>query len=149
MAAEDFFLNYRKTDLKPGEVICSIRVPKLSGNQTFRTYKISKRYDQDISAVIGAFRLTIDRETVTEARIAYGGMAATPKRAAAMEAALSGHVWTEETAAVAGTHAGDDYTPITDHRATSDYRLRVAANLLVRLHRDLAGTETDLEVVKL
>ncbi|MEE2722372.1 MAG: xanthine dehydrogenase small subunit [Pseudomonadota bacterium] len=149
VAAEDFFLNYRKTDLKPGEVIRSIRVPKLSGNQTFRAYKISKRYDQDISAVIGAFRLTIDGETVTEARIAYGGMAATPKRAAAMEAALSGHVWTEETAAVAGTHAGDDYTPITDHRATSDYRLRVAANLLVRLHRDLAGTETDLEVVKI
>ena len=87
---EDFFLDYRKTDLRPGEVIRAIRIPKLAAGQSFRTYKVSKRYDQDISAVIGGYRLTIDNGTVTEARIAYGGMAATPKRAPAMEIALTG-----------------------------------------------------------
>lgn len=146
---EDFFLDYRKTDLRPGEVIRVIRIPKLAAGQSFRTYKVSKRYDQDISAVIGGYRLTIDNGTVTEARIAYGGMAATPKRAPAMEIALTGQSWSEETALAAGAAAGDDYAPISDHRATSAYRLRVAGNLMTRLYRDLAGTKETLEVVKL
>lgn len=148
IAIEDFFLDYRKTDLRPGEVIRSIRIPKLAAGQSFRTYKVSKRYDQDISAVIGAYRLTLEGDTVTGARIAYGGMAATPKRATAMEAALGGAVWSEETAAEAGLKAGDDFSPLSDHRATAEYRARVAGNLCTRLYRDLAGTETELEVVR-
>ncbi|MGB0630234.1 MAG: xanthine dehydrogenase small subunit [Alphaproteobacteria bacterium] len=146
---ENFFLDYRKTDLVPGEVIRSIRIPKLGDGQVFRTYKVSKRYDQDISAVIGGFRLTLDGEAVTDARIAFGGMAATPKRAVAMEKALIGSSWSEEAAVAAGAAAGEDYAPISDHRATSGYRLRVAGNLMTRLYRDLAGTEETLEVVKL
>ncbi|MBO6782728.1 MAG: xanthine dehydrogenase small subunit, partial [Alphaproteobacteria bacterium] len=137
VALEDFFLDYRKTDLGEDEVIESVRIPKLADGQVFRTYKISKRYDQDISAVIGAFRLTIEDGTVTDARIAFGGMAATPKRAAACEAALIGQPWNEEAARAAGAKASDDFAPIDDHRASADYRLRVAGNLFVRLYRDL------------
>lgn len=148
IAIEDFFLDYRKTDLQPGEVIRSIRIPKLSAGQSFRTYKVSKRYDQDISAVIGAYRLTLEGDKVTGARIAYGGMAATPKRATAMEAALDGADWREETAAAAGLKAADDFAPLSDHRATAEYRARVAGNLCTRLYRDLAETETELEVVR-
>jgi len=149
IAIEDFFLDYRKTGLAPGEVIKSIRIPKLADGQAFRTYKVSKRYDQDISAVIGGFRLTLNGGTVTEARIAYGGMAATPKRAVAMEKALIGETWSEGTAVAAGAAAGDDYAPISDHRASSDYRLRVAGNLMTRFYRDLSCTDETLEVVKL
>ena len=149
IAIEDFFLDYRETALKPGEVIKTIRIPKLTDGQSFRTYKVSKRYDQDISAVIGGFRITLAGDRVTEARIAYGGMAATPKRARAAEAALTGTLWSEDAAVAAGAGIAEDYAPLTDHRATADYRSRVAANLCTRLYRDLAGTETELEVVRL
>ncbi len=148
IAIEDFFLDYRKTDLREDEVISSIRIPKLTAAQSFRTYKVSKRYDQDISAVIGAYRLTMNSNTVAEARIAYGGMAATPKRANAMEAALTGAAWSEEAASDAGAKAAEDFSPLTDHRATSAYRALVAANLCTRLYRDLAGIEDKLEVVR-
>ena len=148
IAMGDFFLDYRKTDLRPGEVIRSIRIPKLAPGQEFRTYKVSKRFDQDISAVIGAYRLTLDGGTVVEARIAYGGMAATPKRATSMEATLTGAVWNEETAHSAGLKAAEDFVPLSDHRATAEYRALVAANLCTRLYRDLAGTEDALDVVR-
>ena len=148
IALEDFFRDYRKTDLAADEVIASLTIPKLADGQVFRTYKVSKRYDQDISAVVGAFRLTIEDGTVTEARIAFGGMAATPKRAPTCEAALVGEPWNEETARRAGEAIAEDFQPIDDHRATAGYRLRVAANLFVRLHRDLEGAD-DIEVTAL
>lgn len=146
---EDFFLDYRKTGLKPGEVIRSIRIPKPAQDACFRVYKISKRYDQDISAVVGAFSLVLDGGKVKSARIAFGGMAATPKRAKAAEEALAGAEWTEKAAAAAGDALSSDFAPISDHRATASCRLRVAGNLFVRLYRDLAGTEADLEVMGL
>lgn len=145
---EDFFLDYRKTDLAKDEVIAALTIPKLGPDQVFRSYKVSKRYDQDISAVVGAFRLTISDGMVTEARIAFGGMAATPKRALHCEAALVGRPWSEENAALAGAAIAADFQPIDDHRASADYRLRVAANLFVRLHRDLAGAD-DIEVTRI
>lgn len=145
---EDFFLDYRKTDLAKDEVIASLSIPKLGADQIFRSYKVSKRYDQDISAVVGAFRLTITEGVVTEARIAFGGMAATPKRAPHCEAALVGQAWSEESAIRAGAAVSEDFQPIDDHRATADYRVRVAANLFVRLHRDLEGAD-DIEVISL
>lgn len=138
---EDFFLDYRKTDLAGDEVIASLTIPKLGPDQIFRSYKVSKRYDQDISAVVGAFRLTISDGIVTEARIAFGGMAATPKRAPHCEVALVGQPWSEESAAHAGAAVAEDFQPIDDHRASADYRVRVAANLFVRLHRDLEGAD--------
>lgn len=148
IALEDYFLDYRKTDLAADEVIAAIEIPKLTDAQVFRTYKVSKRYDQDISAVIGAFRLTLSDGVVTEARIAFGGMAATPKRAVQCEAALIGKPWNEETAREAGTLIGEDFAPIDDHRASAAYRVQVAANLFVRLFRDLAGDD-EIDVVTL
>jgi xanthine dehydrogenase small subunit len=144
---EDFFLDYRKTALKAGEFIKAVRIPKLSAAQEFRTYKVSKRYDQDISAVIGAYRIELDGETVSTARIAYGGMAATPKRGTVCEAALTGKTWNIETALSASAVIGEDYQPISDHRASKDYRLQVAGNLFQRLYQDLSGLDQALEVV--
>jgi len=145
---EDYFLDYRKTDLAADEVIAAVSIPKLTDGQVFRTYKISKRYDQDISAVIGAFRLTLADGMVTEARIAFGGMAATPKRAARCEAALVGKPWSEDTARDAGALIAEDFSPIDDHRASAAYRVQVASNLFVRLFRDMAG-EDEIDVVTL
>jgi len=148
MALEDYFLDYRKTDLAADEVIAAVTVPKLSDGQVFRTYKVSKRYDQDISAVIGAFRLTLADGIVTEARIAFGGMAATPRRASKCEAALVGKPWSEDAARTAGALIAKDFAPIDDHRASAAYRVQVASNLFVRLFRDLAGTDA-IDVVAL
>ncbi len=145
---EDFFLDYRKTDLAKDEIIEAVRVPKLGDGQIFRTYKISKRYDQDISSVIGAFRLTLADGVVTAARIAFGGMAAIPKRAVTCEAALTGTVWSEDAVRQAAAVIGEDFSPIDDHRASAGYRLRVAANLFVRLFRDVEGAD-DVEVMAL
>lgn len=148
IALEGFFLDYRKTDLAADEVIAAVEVPKLTDGQVFRTYKVSKRYDQDISAVIGAFRLTLEDGKITDARIAFGGMAATPKRATKCEAALVGKAWSEETARSAGELIAEDFSPIDDHRASARYRVQVASNLFVRLFRDLAG-EDEVDVVTL
>ena len=135
----DFFLDYRRTDLRPGEVIEAVRVPRLAPGEVFRTYKVSKRYDQDISAVIGAYRLTLADGRVTDARIAYGGMAATPKRARHAERALIGGSWDGEAVEGAKRAMEDDFEPIDDFRAGARYRAMVAANLLERLHLQTAG----------
>lgn len=148
ISLETFFLDYRKTDLAADEVIAFLSIPKLADDQVFRTYKVSKRYDQDISAVVGSFCLTIADGIVTEARIAFGGMAATPKRARACEAVLVGETWSANTARLAGEAISEDFRPIDDHRATAEYRLRVAANLFIRLFRDLEGVD-DIEVTQL
>ncbi|MDE0333797.1 MAG: xanthine dehydrogenase small subunit [Defluviicoccus sp.] len=139
MPLEDFFIDYRRTDLRPGEVIEAVRVPRLASDEIFRTYKVSKRYDQDISAVIGAYRLTVGDGRVTDARIAYGGMAATPKRARGAERALIGAAWSESSVAAARRAIADDFEPIDDFRAGAGYRATVAANLLDRLYLETAG----------
>lgn len=139
MPIDDFFLDYRRTDLRPDEVIEAVRVPRLAPDRVFRTYKVSKRYDQDISAAIGAYRLTLADGRVTDARIAYGGMAATPKRAREAERALIGKVWSEEAVAAAKRAIADDFAPIDDFRAGARYRAAVAANLLDRLYLETAG----------
>ena len=111
LALEDFFLDYAKQDRAPGEFLRSVRAPKLGGGEHFRCYKISKRFDQDISAVMGAFKLALDRSRIVVARIAFGGMAATPRRARATEAALRGAdlraptSWETAIAALAHPHA--------------------------------------------
>ena len=145
---EEYFIDYRKTDLAKDEVIESVRLPKLGDRQIFRTYKISKRYDQDISSVIGAFLLTLEDGVVTAARIAFGGMAAIPKRAINCETALIGKILSEDTVQQVATAIREDFSPISDHRASADYRLRVAANLFIRLCRDIDGSE-DVEVMAL
>ncbi len=128
---EDLYLAYQKTAMVPGEFVAGLRVP-VTGPQHFRTYKLSKRFDEDISAVCAAFGITVRNGIVADARIAFGGMAATPKRAAATEAALNGQPWNEATARAGMAALGQDYAPLTDMRATSSYRARGAANLLYR-----------------
>ncbi|MDR7004622.1 xanthine dehydrogenase small subunit [Paraburkholderia strydomiana] len=132
---DGFYLGYQKTALAAGEFVAALRVPRPAGNLRFRTYKVSKRYDQDISAVCAAFALHIDEgSTIVDARVAFGGMAATPKRATQTEAVLSGATWNESTARQAMNALAADYQPLTDMRASSAYRLKVARNLLWRFH---------------
>jgi xanthine dehydrogenase small subunit len=150
IALEDFYIAYGKQDRAPSEFLETIIVPKPATNALFHTYKLSKRFDQDISAVCGAFHIVRDGGTVQSARIAYGGMAATPKRARNAEAALSGRRWSEQTVRAAMTALDKDFTPLTDMRASAEYRLRAAKNLLLRAFAEDAGSATrvlDLEPV--
>jgi xanthine dehydrogenase small subunit len=137
MPLEDFFLAYGMQDRAPGEFVEAVTIPAAA--PALRCYKISKRFDQDISAVCGCFDVTVEDGTVAAARIAFGGMAATPKRARAVEAALVGRPWTMETVQAALPAFAEDFAPIDDMRASAGYRLAVARNLLVRCFRDLSG----------
>lgn len=134
LALEDFYLGYQKKDLAPDEFVEAVRVPlpALAPARVLRTYKLAKRFDQDISAVCAAFAVTLDGAAVAEARIAFGGMAATPKRAAQAEAAMQGQPWDEATLAAAMAALAQDYAPLSDMRASSGYRLKAAQNLLRR-----------------
>ena len=144
MALEDFFVDYGNQDRQPGEFVERIDVPLAASDQMFRCYKISKRFDQDMSAALGAFAVTLnDDGNVADARICFGGMAATPKRAAATEAALLGKPWTEATVLAAAGQMTNDYTPLTDMRARAGYRMKVAQNLLTKFW--LETTEESLE----
>jgi xanthine dehydrogenase small subunit len=135
---EDFFLDYRKQDRRPGEFVAGVSFPDHA--PALRCYKISKRFDQDISAVCGCFNVTVEGGKVTAARIAFGGMAGIPKRAAHAEAALVGKDWTEATVNAAAQGMAADFTPLSDMRASSGYRMQVAQNLLRRYFHDLQGT---------
>jgi xanthine dehydrogenase small subunit len=134
---EDFFLDYRKQDRRPGEFVAGISFPETA--PALRCYKLSKRFDQDISAVCGCFNVTVEGGMVTAARIAFGGMAGIPKRAAAVEAALIGKPWGLATVQAALPAFAQDFTPLSDMRASSAYRLETAANLLIRYVHDLNG----------
>lgn len=139
IALEDFFLDYRKTDLKPGEIVARIRVPLPGPGLEFAVYKLSKRLDQDISAVCAAFALRIESGLVAEARLAFGGMAATPKRARLAEAALAGRPWTLASVERAIAALERDFAPIDDMRASAAYRMTTARNLLRRFHLETTG----------
>jgi len=142
MPIEDFFLDYRKTALAPDEIVEAVRIPLPHPGQLFRTDKIAKRWDQDISAVCSAYNLTIDDGRIADARIAYGGMAATPRRALSAERALIGRAWSEAALEAAVAALGEDFHPIGDWRASASYRREVAGNLLRRFW--LATTRSDL-----
>ncbi|HYD93846.1 MAG TPA: xanthine dehydrogenase small subunit [Noviherbaspirillum sp.] len=129
---EAFYLDYQKKDLRPGEFLEAVRVPLPRPGLRLRTYKLSKRFDQDISAVCAAFALTLDGNTIRDARIAFGGMAATSRRAPKAEAALAGREWNEAALADALAALADDYAPLTDMRASAAYRMKAAQNLLRR-----------------
>jgi len=137
---EDYFLSYGKQDLRTGECVAQIILPVAPANQLFATYKVSKRFEQDISAVCGAFSLQVEASTVSKARVCYGGMAATPKRATACEQALEGKDWNQETISRAMQALLEDFTPLTDMRASASYRMRVAQNLLQRFFLENTAT---------
>jgi xanthine dehydrogenase small subunit len=130
LALEDYFIDYRVTARQESEFIERIIVPKANTRQTFRAYKVSKRLDDDISAVCAAFRLQVENDVIVDARAAFGGMAAIPKRATRCEQALIGQPWTEATVERACGALAEDFTPLTDFRASKEYRLLSAQNLL-------------------
>ncbi|AUG54321.1 xanthine dehydrogenase small subunit [Thalassospira marina] len=131
---EDFFITYGKQDRAKGEFVEKIIVPKPAGSSQFRAWKISKRFDQDITAVLGAFAITLENGAVSDIRIAFGGMAGTPMRAKKCEAAIIGQPWTDETLNTARLALADDFKPMTDMRASGEYRMLVAQNLLTKLY---------------
>jgi xanthine dehydrogenase small subunit len=146
---DSFFIAYRRQDRQPGEYVRRITLPKLKANEAFRAFKVSKRFDEDISAVMGAFNFTLDGRQIAAARIAFGGMAGIPKRAAETEAALAG-LSLDEPAAWEGAYAAlaRDYQPMTDHRASAEYRATVARNLLFKALMEIAhGTSRATRII--
>ncbi len=133
---EDYFIAYGRQDRAPGEFIEEVIVPPRPPGALIAAHKVSKRRDEDISTVMGAFCLMLDGGRVRQARIAFGGMAGTPKRAGAVEAALIGQPWTRETVIRAQAAFAQDYQPLSDWRGTAAYRLTVARNLLMRVHAE-------------
>ena len=133
MALEDFYLDYMKNQLQPGGFVTGVSVPLCTPAQQLRAYKISKRYDCDISALFAGLAIELDGNLVKSARFAFGGMAAVVKRARGAEAAVIGQPWTEATVQAAMAALGNDFTPLSDLRASADYRRQVAQGLLKRL----------------
>ncbi len=137
---EDFFIAYGKQDREPGEFVLAVEAPRLAVHQRYRAFKVSKRFDEDISAVMLAVRLDLDGREIVSARIACGGMAATPKRAEKAERALQGASLDSPAAWARAREAIDeDFTPLTDMRASAAYRKTVAANLLEKALVEISG----------
>ncbi|MCB2110074.1 MAG: xanthine dehydrogenase small subunit [Rhodobacteraceae bacterium] len=134
---EDFFLDYGRQDRAPGEFVEAVTIPATA--PALACYKLSKRFDQDISAVCGCFNLHVSGSTIDSARIAFGGMAGIPKRAATVEAALTGQPWTLATIEAALPAFAADFAPLTDMRASAGYRLETAANMLLRHFHERQG----------
>ncbi|MFC5605734.1 xanthine dehydrogenase small subunit [Variovorax soli] len=134
MPLTDFYVDYMKNKLEPGEFVQAVAVPLSVVARRVRAYKISKRFDCDISALCGAFSLELGADDKVKAiRLAFGGMAAIVKRAAKAEAALLGQPWTQASVDAARAALAEDFTPLTDMRASAGYRLQVAQNLITRL----------------
>jgi xanthine dehydrogenase small subunit len=137
---EDFFIAYGKQDREPGEFVLAVEAPRLGPGQHYRAFKVSKRFDEDISAVMLAVRIDLDGRRILGARIACGGMAATPKRAKNAEQALAGANLDQPASWDAARAAlSKDFTPLTDMRATAAYRMTVAANLLQKALMEISG----------
>ncbi|QXI36988.1 xanthine dehydrogenase small subunit [Pseudomonas xantholysinigenes] len=146
LALEDYFIDYRITARQDSEFIEKIIVPRASHDWTFRAYKVSKRLDDDISAVCAAFNLSIDNGVVSGVRIAFGGMAAIPKRARACEAALRGKPWNQASVERACQALAEDFTPLSDFRASREYRLLTAQNLLRKYFIELQTPHIETRV---
>lgn len=143
---EDFFIDYGKQDRAKGEFVEALHVPLPKPDAMFAVHKISKRQDEDITAALGAFHVVVKDGVVASACIAYGGMAATPKRARTVEAALIGKPWTQATIEAAMLAYEADYTPLSDMRASAAYRMLVAKNLLMRFYLENSGTTAPIRV---
>jgi xanthine dehydrogenase small subunit len=139
LSLESFYLGYQRTALEPGEFVMSVKVPLPRAQCWVAGYKVSKRYDQDISAIAVAFAVEVANGCVVSARIAYGGMAAVAARARAAERALVGATWNESSVDAAVAKLAEDFKPLTDMRASSAYRLQTAGNLLRRFYFEHGG----------
>jgi xanthine dehydrogenase small subunit len=135
---EDYFLDYKKTVLKESEFIREIIIPKTKKNQHIKLYKISKRFDDDISAVLAAFFIELEDNKIKTIRIAFGGMAAIPKRAQRTEHVLLNKALTEENIMAAQLQLLDDFQPLSDVRASAAYRMKVAQNLLMKCYLEIS-----------
>ncbi len=145
---EDFFIDYGKQDRAPGEFLESIHIPLMPPDSLHAAYKISKRRDEDISSVAAGFNVTVVEGRITAATIAYGGMAATPKRAAQAEAAIVGQAWGEAAFIAAGAALANDFTPLTDWRASAEYRLKSAQNLFRRFYLEKGESAQPARLVR-
>ena len=132
---EDFYLGYQRKDLRPGEFVAGVSIPARRTDAVLASYKVSKRIDQDISAVCATFHVQLDGARVKDARLAYGGMAPIACRARRAEQALIDGGWTDAGIDAAATALTADFTPLSDLRGGSAYRLRAAGNLLQRFYR--------------
>ncbi|MBV4530748.1 xanthine dehydrogenase small subunit [Pseudomonas sp. SWRI107] len=146
LALEDYFIDYRITARQDSEFIEKIIVPRASNDWTFRAYKVSKRLDDDISAVCAAFNLSLEDGVVSGVRIAFGGMAAIPKRARACEAALRGKPWNQASVERACQALAEDFSPLSDFRASREYRLLTAQNLLRKYFIELQSPHIETRV---
>ncbi|KAA3513263.1 xanthine dehydrogenase small subunit [Agrobacterium rosae] len=146
MPLEKYFIDYGKQDRFAGEFVEKIFVPIPAADTQYAIYKISKRRDEDISALCTAYHLKLDEAgAVEDIRIAFGGMAATPKRAAMLEKALMGQPWNSETIEAARDAIDKDFQPLTDWRATAEYRMLTAKNLLTRFFLETSGERQELQ----
>ncbi len=137
---ESFFLDYGKQDRREGELVEAVSFPRQ--DDRLKCYKLSKRFDQDISAVCGAFNIRVENGVVAEARIAFGGMAGIPKRATTVESVLTGKTWDQDTVAATWDAWEADFTPMSDMRASAAYRLDTARNMLTRYFLEDLGADT-------
>lgn len=137
---EDFFVAYGKQDRAPGEIVTHVDVPHLPKDALFAAEKISKRFEQDISAVSAGFMVRVEKGVVAQARLAFGGMAGVPKRATAAEAALAGRPWSEASINATMIALVRDFQPLSDWRGSAEYRLVTAQNLLKRFFLENSGS---------
>lgn len=136
---EDFFVAYGKQDRAPDEVLVRIEIPKLAPDAVFKAFKISKRFDQDISAVCGAFHASWQARKLANVRICFGGMAGVPQRAKSVERRLEGATLSVNVVEAAVSSFSEDYQPLSDHRASAEYRMLAAQNLLRKFAAGLDG----------
>ncbi|MDO6461270.1 xanthine dehydrogenase small subunit [Granulosicoccaceae sp. 1_MG-2023] len=140
IALEDLYTGYMQQSRKDDEILRSVIIPRPVPGLQFHCWKVSKRYDSDISAVCGAFALQLEDGKINKARVAFGGMAATCARAGGCEAALNGKPWNKTTLAAAMTALDSDFSPLSDMRASAAYRQTLARNLLQRFYL-LSGSD--------
>jgi xanthine dehydrogenase small subunit len=144
---EDFYTGYRRSLLAPDELLVAIRIPRAAPDLALRAWKVSKRFEDDISAVCVAVALRRQGGRITQARIGVGGMAAVPSRAQRTEAALEGQPWSLATLQAAANQLRDEFTPLSDMRASAAYRRTVAGNLLLRLWHETEDTSPALQAL--
>jgi len=143
---EAFYTGYRRNVLAPDEVLAWILVPKPRPDEFLRAYKVSRRFDDDISAVCLVVRMELEGDRVKDVAIGAGGVAATPVRATQAEAFLAGRAWNADSALQAGDILRSEFQPISDMRAGADYRRTVLGNLMQRFWRESQGeTAINLE----
>jgi len=147
IAVEDFFVDYKKTVLKASEFIKSIYIPKSKPDQFLKIYKISKRIDDDISAVLAVFNIELKDNIVTKVKIAFGGMAGIPMRAKQCEAALLNKAFDGASITAAQQALSLDFTPMSDVRASDNYRMKVAQNLIQKCYLELQSKTIETRVV--